>query len=447
MSNDLFLHRHTKAYRKVNLYPLLDVPDSSITNLWVQPVDRQRAAYPNQPYLSPLIPLDRVSSLSLYTISTLISVGGYKYTGIKVLDYPLYRDRYVITHTGYWDDHTVIGDALSVGDLDDDYLIRSTPAATGLHWEFMKGSSTMGDAGPMDAREYLYLPVGTYTPDVMELIPTIAYWSVAGPISGYLLPDRQYLLASNHMDYGEWYNVGPIGMGTSQFLPGFVSTGITVILGDGNLLYEYQDRGGWYSIPGTLYMSPLRPVGHQYPLGRPKPGDLVLDPCVPVGQYPSKGMVPFVGISTGYITTNQYHPTKTYYLYEDMAGGTFLDDAVPSPNAWPLIEELLGYGGITITLPCVRDELYIRDRSCGVVIELLDLPALAYNDGGLWDDCTFIGDEYYMSWDPCDTYWNDRLWMDDYQELDPCVQVVPNCTPTCLWDDVYRFSDDVCEDV
>jgi hypothetical protein len=375
-------------------------------------------------------------------------VGGYKYTGTKVLDYPLYRDRYIITHTGYWDDHTVMGDAFSVGDLDDDYLTPTSYQRTGLHWEFMKSSSTTNDgAGPMIDREYLYLPVGTYTESVMELVPSIPYWSEAGPSIGHLVPDRLYLLPSNHMDYGEWYNVGPIGMGTSPFLPGFISTGVTTVIGDGEVLYEYQDREGWYSIPGTLYMSPLRPDAHQYPLGRPKPGDLVLDSCLPIGQYPAKATSPWVGVSTGYRTTSQYHPLRTYYLYEDLGGGTFLHDVVPSPNTWSLIEQLLGDEGITISVPCVRDELYIRDKGCGVVIELPDLGNGAYTDGELWDDCTWVDDDYLMSWDPCDTYWDDWLWMDDYQEIDPCLEVTPNCTPSCMWDDVYVFDDDVCEDV
>jgi hypothetical protein len=449
MSNDLFLHRHTKAYRRHNPYPLVEVPDEVSTMQWVTSVGRQREAHANQPFLSPLLPISRSSSLSLYTISTLISVGGYKYTGTKVLDYPLYRDRYIITHTGWWDDHTVIGDALSVGDLDDDYLTPTAYARTGLHWEFMKGYSTTTDgAGPMASRQYLYLPIDSYTTSVMELVPTIPYWSEAGPTIGHLVPDRLYLLPSNHMDYGEWYNVGPIGMGTSPFLPGFVSTGVSTIIGDGEVLYEYQDIEGWYSIPGTLYMSPLRPDAHQYPLGRPKAGDLVLDSCVAMGQYPSKATTPWVGVSTGYRTTSQYHPSRTYYLYEDLDGGTFLHDAVPSPNTWPLIGQLLGDGGITISVPCVRDELYIRDKGCGVVIELPDLGEGRYTDGNYWDDCTWIGDTYFMAWDPCITYWNDRLWMDDYQWVDPCVEVGSQCGLPCMWDDVYRFNDEtLCEDV
>ncbi len=443
MSNDLFLHRHTKAYRRSNQYPLLDTPSDLSTQAWVVSVTKQRAAHPNQPYLSPLLPMGRSSSLSLYSVSTLIAMGGYQYTGIKVLEYPLYRNRYIVTTIGLWDDHTIIGDALSVGDMDDDYLTRTSRPTTGLHWEFMKG---MGAS--MEDREYLYLPVGTYTKSVMDLIPSIPYWdSATHACSGYLLPDRNYLLPSSHMDYGEWYNISPIGMGTAPFLPGLVSTGVTTILGDGEVLYEYQDVEGWYSIPGTLYMSPLRPSNHQYPLGRPKPQDLVLDTCLLVGGYPSKSTSPWVGYSTGYRTTPSYHPSRTYYLYEDLDGGTFLHDAEPSPNTWPLIEDLLGTGGITISIPCVRDELYIRDYSCGVILLLPDLPLLGYTDGALWDDCTIIGDRYYMAWDPCNNYWGDRLMIDDYQDIDPCVVLVPNCDRPCLWDDRYIFDNNLCEDV
>lgn len=442
MSNDLFLHRHTKAYRRANPYPLLEVPDSAATALWVASVTKQRAAHPDQPFLTPLLPMDRGSGLSLYSISALISMGGYSYMGVKELEYPLYRDRYVVTKTGYWDDHTTIGDALSVGDLDDDYLQYITPPRTGLHWEFVKGVDAL-----MEDRQYLYLPVSRYIPQVMELIPSIGYWVGEGPAQGYLTPDRQYLLPSNHMEYGEWYNIGPIDMGTSPFLPGMQSTGVTTLIGDGGVLYEYQDVEGWYSIPGTLYMSPLRPTSHQYPLGRPKPGDLVLDACVPLGAIPDKATAPWVGYSSGYRTTPNYHPTRTYYLYEDLDGGTFLHEAVPSPNTWPLIEDLFGGGGIVISAPCVQDELYIRDWVCGVEITLLDLGGMGYTDGDFWGDCTWIGDSYFMAWDPCITYWNDRLWVDDYQWHDPCVESVSQCLLPCYWDDMYRFDNNYCEDI
>lgn len=441
MSNELFLHRHTKAYQRSNPYPLVDTPnDTSITS-WAASVTKQRAAHPDQPYLSPLLPMDRRSSLSLHSISTIISMGGYRYTGVKELQYPLYRDRYVVTTTGLWDDHTIIGDALSVGDMDDDYLIPVTPPTTGLHWEFVKGADEL-----MEDREYLYLPIGSYTQDVMELIPSLPYW-VESKGSGYLLPSTQYLLPSNHMDYGEWYNVGPISMGTSPFLPGLRSTGVTTILGDGEVLYEYQDIGGVYSIPGMLYMSPLRPTNHHYPLGRPKPGDLVRDPCLLVGGQPHKGTTPWVGYSTGYRTTPNYHPSRTYYLYEDLDGGTFLHDVEPSTNVWPLVEDLLGTGGITISAPCVRDEVYIRDWGCGVTIILPDLGDGRFTDGELWDDCTIIGDDYHLAWDPCDNLWGDRLMMDDYQEMDPCLVVEPDCERLCLWDDDYQFNNNICEDV
>lgn len=441
MSNDLFLHRHTKDYRRANPYPLLEVPNAEATQQWLAAVSRQREAYPNQPYLSPLIPTARESSLSLYSISTLVSVGGYSYSGVKMLDYPLYRGRSPITCTGLWDDHTTIGDQLAVGDMDDDYLKVAVVPRTGLHWEFVKGATE-----PMEGREYLYLPVGTsYSKAVMELVPSLPYWQDSTnnrSSSGTLIPDRQYLLNSNHADYGEWYNVGPIGMGTSPFLPGLQSTGVTVVLGDGELLYEYQDREGWYSIPGMLYMSSLRPSLHQYPLGRPKPGDLVMDECLPRGLYPSKGTPPWVGTSTGYKTTPSYHPTRTYYLYEDIDGGTYLHDAVPSPNTWPLIEDLLGVGGINISLSCVMDELYIRDRGCGVAVILPDLPAPRYTDGDVWGDCTWVGDSYYLSWDPCDGFWGDRVWVDNYLELSPCHRAPVQCKPSCWWDDSYEVNEE-----
>jgi hypothetical protein len=383
------------------------------------------------------------STLSLYTIATLISMGGYRYTGLKELDYPLYRDRYIITCNGRWDDHTHIADALSVGDIDDDYLVHTKPPTRGLHWEFMKGGPSLGD------RQYLYLPVGTYSDAVMQLVPSIPYWTITltGTLvadSGSLLPDREYLLYSNHLDYGEWYNVGPIDMGTSPFLPGFISTGATILLGDGEVLYEYQDREGWYSPPGTLYTSPLRPSNHQYPLGRPKPGDLIYDECSLVGGYPTKAIYPWVGYSTGYRTTDSYHPTRTYYLYEDLEGGTFLHDSEPSPNSWVLIEELLGGGGITLYTSCVRDEIYIREEGCGVVISLPDLGTGRYTDGSIWGDCIWVGDNYYLAWDPCITYWSDRVWLDD---LDICNTPPPQCNIPCWWNDALRLDYYyICED-
>jgi hypothetical protein len=440
MSNNVFLHRHTKTYRDVSPYPLVNEPGP--LDEWVQGVNRQRLAYPDQPYLTPLLPIDTRSTLSLYGISTLISVGGYSYSGVKEIEYPLYRDRYIITSTGLWDDHTLVGDNLSVGDMDDDYKVRTERPSTGLHWEFVKEG-----AAPMQERQYLYLPVGQYTDSVMQLVPQIPYWVLHNSSNGHLLPDRQYLLPSKHTDYGEWYNIGPIGMGTSPFLPGLVSTGVTTVIGDGEILYEYQDVQGTYSPLGTLYMSPLRPTNHHYPLGRPKPGDLVFDVCVPIGGMLEKGTTPWVGYSTGYRTSNSYHPFRTYYLYEDAGGGTFLDDAVPSMNVWPLIEDLLGDGGITIHLECVRDELYIRDVSCGVVVELPDLPSYGYRDGDVWGDCVVIGDGYYLAWDPCNAYWGDRIWVDDYLMIDPCAVIPSNCEPLCWWSDEYHVNNTlVCEE-
>jgi hypothetical protein len=427
-TNDIFLHRHIKAHKRGNDYPLVDIPTNEVIDIWVASINQQREGNKDQPYLSPLLPWAGGSKLSLYSIGALVSMGGYKYSGLKVLGYSLYRDRYIITTTGMWDDHTIIGDSLSVGDLDADYQYPLELRREGPHWEFVKGGAPND---PIINREYLYLPVAAYTGSVMELIPSIGYWKGPAPlrigIIGTLIPDRELLLPSNHKDYGEWYNTTSVGVGTSPLLPGLTFTGAVVVLGDGELLYEYQDLAGTYSMRGMLYMSPLRPDDHQYPLGRPKPGDLILDDCIPLGGYPHSATLPWVGRSTGYKTTDNYHPTRTYYLYEDRYGGTFLHESPPSKDVWPLIEELLGDGGIGIEVPCVTDRLYIEDSSCGVALILPDLLSVSLYDGYIWDDCTMIGDDYDLVIHPCVAYWDDSTWIDDYYYIDPCADVSPTC--------------------
>ena len=224
-------------------------------------------------------------------------------------------------------------------------------------------SDSSGSKIFIPARDDYYLLVKGY-------LPHIRWWE--GKLNGVAYPKREYYLRGGLRDWPEIYELVLDGI-EHPYAKGLYLTGYVALQTDGVPNYEYIDLDGYYGGPGLTYISSLRPPGIDYPLGRPKGGDLVKDLCVGEGGwFPETGNGYWVGRYSGYRTTSSYHPTVTFYLYERGDGSVFLWEGRPHRDAWLWVGNALEWGGVTLGVGLGSDGIYIQDYSCGVGLLLED---------------------------------------------------------------------------
>lgn len=272
---------------------------------YVASIRQQRLSSPNRIKLSSLIPPTQSFSYT-ETESSFISAvntGGYIYTGnVKVLSsiYPWMRP-----------------------DLELMALEFST----------------------IDRNRYIYLPETLIGTAAAGLVPMSASYN---PASAYVVdyPSRIYLSPSSAEDFADNYGIDIGSEYSHNFLPGFLFTGKIVRLPSGKLLYEYIDNLGSYGPQYEIYLSTLRPINWDAPLGPYSELQLSNSLSSLVGSYPNSGTRELLGKYTGRKTNFTYHPSITYYEYERENGSLFLSEASPSISAGETSKNFLVLAGI-----------------------------------------------------------------------------------------------------
>lgn len=181
---------------------------------------------------------------------------------------------------------------------------------------------------------YQYFPVGS----VNNLIPRLQTWNYVNNIFSFVntYPREMYLFPSSALDWEVIWTLGVNNMSHS-FLPYFVFTGLVVCVGQHkHIMYEYTDIEGLYGSRDDVYLSSLKPLELDYPLGFPREGMLERDICYTplVGEYPYEGEINRdLGGYTGLVTTALYHPIHKFYLYIRSDYSLFLSSRHPQPGA------------------------------------------------------------------------------------------------------------------
>lgn len=181
--------------------------------------------------------------------------------------------------------------------------------------------------------EYKYIEVGK---NIDSLLPTLFTWGLneSGiPTVNTKKPNEVYLFPTNALDWEVIWALGVMDM-SHPFLPNFLFTGLIVCVGSyQHIMYEYTDIGGMYGIQHELYISPLKPIELDYPLGFPRNGALEKDKCNQdlIGSYPIEGVLDTdLGTYTGLVTNSTYHPLHKFYVYMRSDLSIFLSSKPPN---------------------------------------------------------------------------------------------------------------------
>ena len=251
------------------------------------------------------------SDLSKVDISTdVLSLQGYKYTGNKAGFMPLST----VNGTQNSNSSSLIRIKEPLGS---ECIILS---------EFVYKSS--------NSIAYQYFPVNS----VNNLIPRLQTWNYVNNtftlVNTY--PSEMYLFPSSALDWETIWTMGVNNM-SHPFFPNFVFTGLVVCVGQyRNIMYEYTDIEGLYGSRNDVYLSSLKPLDLDCPLGFPREGMLERDICYTslVGEYPYEGEINRdLGGYTGLVTTALYHPIHKFYLYIRSDYSLFLSSRHPQPGA------------------------------------------------------------------------------------------------------------------
>jgi len=395
------IERHKEVSSKTNTDFLNDY------SIYKDKVLEQREDNPNHPFYDLNIPLNNVYSTDPRDLIKEIVEGEYEYVGTKTIYDILYFSNLSLSNPYLYNDVNIINDEFINTDVPIAYdpFRRKVQREETLVWEFVnKGYFT--DSDDRDRWKYLYLPININYVNQIN-IPKIGYWNLDNQLTiDFLYPSKEYILVNDVSSWDFHYKL-VTGGNTHPFLKGFVFTGRCVVQGyKGEILYEYSDIDGVYGFKYTLYLSNLKPLTLSYPLGVPKEGDLIFDECTAnlIGLYPIYGLIPNeIGKYTGYRTTTNYHPNKTFYLYETFNRNTFLSEAIPHVYAKDFIDialKKLGIykGDLIIKAIDSKDFYYIKDDpSCGVVIQIVDFNCLPadlrlINPRSLFNDCTIVNE-------------------------------------------------------
>jgi hypothetical protein len=162
--------------------------------------------------------------------------------------------------------------------------------------------------------EFLYIPVTTSLLNSLKAkLPNYSIWNESKNTK-IIYPLISYLLENNSNDFVSFYTIDVSSGFTHPFLPTFEFTGRVCLLNQ-TLLYEYKDSKGYYSVKDFYYLSPLRPIDLNYPLGIPSESQLTTDECQLKDFYPTSGDSYFVGEYQYQYTNSSYNPHIKFYLY------------------------------------------------------------------------------------------------------------------------------------
>lgn len=181
--------------------------------------------------------------------------------------------------------------------------------------------------GQVHTYKYIRAQISNY------LTPLIT-WGVENETQRILnmYPLEMYLFPSNVLDWDVVWTLGVTNT-THPFLPNFLFTGLVICVGPyKNIMYEYTDMEGLYGNKYAVYISPLKPVELDYPLGFPREGMLEKDICYKnlIGEYPKEGFIDKdLGTYTGLVTTPEYHSIYKFYMYMRSNYSLFLSSRPP----------------------------------------------------------------------------------------------------------------------
>lgn len=380
---------------------------------YIDKIYRQWSSHPLHPFLQEGVPLERSSILSRLEINSEVKGEGFEFTGCKRVKELIYRDSNVFDSTGLLSDSEGVDDSFLIGDGDsrflDEFNEELMSSEERVYWEFV-----LHKEEELENRKYLYITPRESLIEELK-VPWYCYWDCHQWRVGKEYPSEISIVGANSENWGAWYSLIVEDM-NHPYLKGFVFTGRVIEQGqEGRLGYEYTDVMGWYGIKNELYMSEERPSGLNFPLGIPKEGEVDRLKCNErkVGWYQGRGKIPIeIGIFTGYTTNRNYHPTKTFYIYERIIrieeGGSgrrevYGSEEEPREEAEVLIEiaiEKCRRGGVGIYIEggTGKEEIYIRDyMGCKATLSIRDNVCLTEEgegEGELYNDCNRIGDDF-----------------------------------------------------
>jgi hypothetical protein len=393
MTYESYVQRYTEAFPNVSVEP------QSLTS-WINWRDRQRAAFPERPFLDSSLFLQSIppSWEATEALITVLSDNSYRFTGVKQLP----PDTHFINREPSLYIYEYIGDTIF---LHEDYMMGDggqyingweADSSVSLVWEFINRK------GNESVYPYIYIPVREDYVPLLEgagFLPKIAWWGSQS--RGYDWPCKLYVLPIAMDRWEEWYTLtAPSGL-IHPFIPTMVATGRATIQGDGNIIYEYVEVEGTYARLGELFVSSLQPSNLDWPLGVPR--EWMEDKCLPLLAYPSWGAHWHLGGYSGYRTKTGptgYHPWITYYLYESPGGRAFLHEAAPDRLGRRNASFVFGDVGLIMSLEPPTNRYLARGEACGATVILVDDSYLPCGYEYDWPD--YIGD--------CDL-WDEEFWL------------------------------------
>ena len=215
------------------------------------------------------------------------------------------------------------------------------------YWEFVRSANIT----TFEELQFVYVLANNINFELLKAkVPYYATWNSTIQI---VYPTTNYLIDANADSWGSNYSLNVSPGFTHPFIPTFELTGRVCLL-KSILLYEYTDTKGYYGPQGLIYLSPLRPINLNYPLGLPTTAQLTLDECYIESQikYPVKGDTNWVGRYQGQYTNSTYNKHIKFWLYANDTGNFLLDQPPAFDKQGIALNalELVGYKP-TLTIP------------------------------------------------------------------------------------------------
>lgn len=410
-------------YRYVN-YAQAKVSRKTLIDWPIDDLLTQRRSEPNYPKYLEDTPITTYSNLYIPQLLREVVEEGYTLESIVDINSPIYTlqkpETALGTNTVLYDERYGLGEGIPP-------IYREV---TGLSWEFIQGTRAP------DIR-CIYIPIdNAYREFLKDHLPYLIYWSVDPIEYGYIYPQTNPTPTS----IDPWTGiVSMVSNGLEHpLLPNLLFTGRMVEQPDSTCLYEYIDR---YN---RLYVDVYQPRDLLFPLGLPKPGQLILDVCLRdyIGLYPTSGYYPMVGGFTGY-RTNHLYASIPYYLYKRRDGACFLSSSPPHNYAQDYINyvlpSLLRGPNILLGIGEPTSILFINEViRCGITIAIIDNtcpPDVQLHPRELLNDCNIIDNTWAIR--RTGALFNDINLIDDTYFIRGCYR---STLVNCLFNNVNMIN-------